>query len=376
MRELVVQKFGGSSLATTERIGRVADRIAQRRRRGPVVVVASAMGGRTDALVQLAAGVTEHPPAREIDALLATGEGASTALLAMALEARGVPARSLRGWQAGVYTSGPHGHARIGDVDPDPVRRILDEGAVPVVAGFQGLADDGAIATLGRGGSDTTAVALAAELGARCEILSDVCGVYSADPRDVPTARRIPHLSYDEMIALAAQGASVLNDDSVRFAQRAGVVVHAAATFEAGEGTTVSHRGSDAPFAGVAGRDDVAELRGDATLVREAAREHHLVAMRRAGDQAHALVVLCEGVPLDSFTDVSAKAVGSTAAIVGRGASDAHPAVTDLLGAVPLFGGRFALTGIVPRRQDAMRQLHAALIDAPASQRVPMRETA
>lgn len=239
---LVVQKFGGSSLATADHIRRVAVRIARDRAAGrhPVVVV-SAMGDATDDLLQAVHGLNPHPPAREVDMLLSTGEQVSISLLASALWSLDCPAVSLTGWQAGVRTDRVHRKAQIAGVDPERVRRELAAGRVVVVAGFQGLSPDGDVTTLGRGGSDTTAVALAAALGAaECEIYSDVDGVYTADPRVVRNARRIPAISYDEMMEMAHLGAQVLQIRAVECALMNGVDIIARSTFADGPGTRIT----------------------------------------------------------------------------------------------------------------------------------------
>ena len=210
---LVVQKYGGSSVATAERIRRVAERIVDTRRRGDdVVVVVSAMGDTTDELLDLAEQVNPAPPPREMDMLLTSGERISNALVAMAIASLGAEAQSFTGSQAGVITTSSHGKAKIIDVTPGRVRNALDEGKVVLVAGFQGVAQDTKdVTTLGRGGSDTTAVALAAALNADvCEIYTDVDGIYTADPRIVPNARHLETVSFEEMLEMAAAGAKVL----------------------------------------------------------------------------------------------------------------------------------------------------------------------
>jgi aspartate kinase len=236
----VVAKYGGSSLATSEHINSVADRLAADSADGTRrVVVVSAMGDATDDLLALAAQVTRMPDPRELDLLLATGEQVSAALLVMALHERGVAAVSLTGPQAGIQTDGLHGRARITGIVPERVRRELDAGRLPVVAGFQG-ASGAEIATLGRGGSDTSAVALAVAIGAtRCEIYTDVDGVYSADPRLVPEARQLPEIGYEEMLELAHQGAKVLQTRSVELAWVHGVEVSVRKTGGTGPGTII-----------------------------------------------------------------------------------------------------------------------------------------
>ncbi|MFC5720680.1 aspartate kinase [Streptomyces gamaensis] len=238
---LIVQKYGGSSVADADRLQRVAARVAGTREDGhDVVVVVSAMGRSTDELLGLAARISPSPPARETDMLLSAGERVSSALLAMALDALGIPARSLTGAQAGVRTTPEYGRARVVGVTPDRVRAALAAGVVPVVAGFQGRAGDAEITTLGRGGSDTTAVALAAALDADlCEICTDVDGVYTADPRLVPGARRYERIGYTAMRRLAAGGAQVLAAGSVEYAQRHRVPVRVRASHGAGDGTLV-----------------------------------------------------------------------------------------------------------------------------------------
>lgn len=239
---LIVQKFGGSSVADAESIKRVAKRIVEARRAGNEVVVAvSAMGDTTDELIDLAHEVTPIPDAREMDMLLTTGERISMALLAMAIKSLGFEARSYTGSQAGMITDAQHGAARIVDVTPVRVREALDEGAIAIVAGFQGFNRDSRdITTLGRGGSDTTAVALAAALGADiCEIYTDVDGVFTADPRVVPRARKIGRITSEEMLELAAAGAKVLYIRAVEYARRHGVTLHVRSSFNNSEGTLV-----------------------------------------------------------------------------------------------------------------------------------------
>lgn len=222
---LVVQKFGGSSVATAEKYRRVARRIAWKKRQGnDVVVVVSAPGDMTDDLIERARSITDRPSAREMDVLLATGEQISIALLTMALHELGVDAVSLTGPQAGFQTDDHHRAARIVNIDTARIRRELAAGRVVIVAGFQGMDDHGDITTLGRGGSDASAIALAAYLSAdQCQIFTDVDGVYSADPRIVPTARRLDEISYDEILELAAAGAQVMQLRSVELAKQYGV---------------------------------------------------------------------------------------------------------------------------------------------------------
>ncbi|HEY3010059.1 MAG TPA: aspartate kinase [Micromonosporaceae bacterium] len=240
---LVVQKYGGSSVADAERIKRVAERIVAARKAGDdVVVVVSAMGDTTDELMDLAHQVSPLPAGRELDMLLTAGERISMALLAMAIHNLGYEARSYTGSQAGVLTTSTHGRARIIDVTPGRLQGALDEGAIAIVAGFQGVAQDTKdITTLGRGGSDTTAVALAAALNADvCEIYTDVDGVFTADPRIVPTARQIGQITYEEMLELAACGAKVLMLRCVEYARRFRVPIHVRSSYSSRTGTMVT----------------------------------------------------------------------------------------------------------------------------------------
>ena len=240
---LVVQKYGGSSVADADGIKRVAQRIVATRKRGhAVVVVVSAMGDTTDELRDLASQVSPLPPGRELDMLLTAGERISMALLAMAIANLGLEGRSFTGSQAGVITDSAHGNARIIDVTPGRIQIALDDGAIPIVAGFQGVSQDSKdITTLGRGASDTTAVALAAALGADvCEIYTDVDGVFTADPRIVPSARRIPRISYEEMLEMAACGAKVLMLRCVEYARRFDIPIHVRSSFSSREGTWVT----------------------------------------------------------------------------------------------------------------------------------------
>jgi len=239
---LIVQKFGGSSVADAEGMKRVAARIVATKKAGnQVVVVVSAMGDTTDELIELANAVTPIPQGRELDMLLTAGERISMAVLAMAINNLGFEALSFTGSQAGVITDSVHGKARIIDVTPGRIREAIDGGAIAIVAGFQGISQDTKdITTLGRGGSDTTAVALAAALEADvCEIFTDVDGVFSADPRVVPTARKLKTVTYEEMLELAAAGAKVLHLRCVEYARRFNLPIHVRSSFTPNEGTWV-----------------------------------------------------------------------------------------------------------------------------------------
>jgi aspartate kinase len=237
----LVQKYGGTSVATTARIEAVAARIVAAQSAGhPMVVVVSAMGDTTDELLALARQITAAPPARELDMLLTAGERISMALLSIALQARGRPAISFTGSQSGIITDSRHADAKILDVRGDRIRAALAEGRIVIVAGFQGVSAEREVTTLGRGGSDTTAVALAAALGAsHCEIYTDVDGVYTADPRVVPQAVKLDRIDYDAMLELASHGARVLHPRSVEVARRFGVPVHVRSSFNDSPGTVV-----------------------------------------------------------------------------------------------------------------------------------------
>jgi aspartate kinase len=238
---LVVQKFGGTSVADADRIRAVADHVVRTRRRGyDVVVVVSAMGRTTDELLDLAHRISPEPPARELDMLISAGERISMSLLCMAISDLGEPASSFTGSQAGIVTDTTHGKAKIVDIRADRVTEALAAGKIVVVAGFQGVSTEKEVTTLGRGASDLTAVALAAELGAEaCEIYTDVAGVYTADPRIVPDARRLKSVAYEEMLEMAATGGRVLAARSVEFARNYGVVLHVRSSFTWEPGTWV-----------------------------------------------------------------------------------------------------------------------------------------
>src|SRR6266704_2827434 len=238
---LIVQKYGGTSVGNPERIKNVARRVAKYRAQGDqIVVVVSAMSGVTDNLIKLAKEIMPLPVEREMDVLLATGEQTTMALTAMALHALNVPAVSLTGAQAGILTDGVHTKARIHNITPKKVHDLLDKGNVVIVAGFQGQTMDGHITTLGRGGSDLTAIALASALKADlCQIYTDVDGVYTADPRIVPGAKKLSEISYDEMLELASLGAKVMQSRSVEFAKKFGVVFEVRSSLNENEGTLV-----------------------------------------------------------------------------------------------------------------------------------------
>ncbi|QQS54187.1 MAG: aspartate kinase [Candidatus Competibacteraceae bacterium] len=239
---LIVQKYGGTSVGNTERIENVAAKVIDWRGRGhQVVVVVSAMSGETDRLIGLAKSIASRPAPRELDVLLSTGEQVTIALLCIALEKRGCPARSYTGGQARILTDNAHNKARIQDINADSIRADLDAGRVVVVAGFQGVDEDGNITTLGRGGSDTTGVALAAALKAdECQIYTDVDGVYTTDPRVVPEARRLDRITFEEMLEMASLGSKVLQIRSVEFAGKHNVPLRVLSSFQEGSGTLIT----------------------------------------------------------------------------------------------------------------------------------------
>jgi len=262
---LIVQKYGGTSVGDLERIEAVADRVKATREAGnDVVVVLSAMGGETDRLLEMSRQVSGNPSRRELDVLLSTGEQVSIALLCMFLTSKGCAARSFTGGQARIRTDTSHTRARIQDIDVDAINRALDEAHIAVVAGFQGVDQDGNITTLGRGGSDTTAVALAAALEAgECQIYTDVDGVYTSDPRVVPDAKRMDTVTFEEMLELSSLGARVLQIRAVEFASKYNVTLRVLSSFEEGQGTLIT---SEDPtmeqplIAGVAFNKDEAKL--------------------------------------------------------------------------------------------------------------------
>ena len=263
-KPLVVQKFGGTSVGTVERIQEVARRVSECAKDSRLIVVVSAMSGETDRLLKLARALSPDPHPRESDVVVASGEQVTSALLSIALDARGVPAQSFLGHQICIHTDSAHTKARIRSIDSERMFAALDAGRVVVVAGFQGVDENGNITTLGRGGSDTTAVALAAATDAdACEIYTDVDGVYTTDPRIVPHAHKLDRISYDEMLELASLGAKVLQIRSVEFAKRYGVRVHVRSSFNEEPGTWVVPEESnmeDVTVAGVAFDRDQAKI--------------------------------------------------------------------------------------------------------------------
>ena len=293
--EIIVQKYGGSSVADIARLERVADRVVRTAQAGKrVCVVVSAMGRTTDDLITLAHQITDSPPRRELDMLLSTGERISMALLAMAIQKRGQEAISFTGSQSGIITNDRHSGARIIEIRPVRIQDELERNKIVIVAGFQGMSYKREITTLGRGGSDTTAVALAAALNASfCEICSDVDGVYTADPHVVEDARRLDQISYDEMQELAEHGAKVLNAQAVEWARKAGIQIHARSTHAGGEGTRVGVAVSGQSACGVAIARNLVRLRlsGSASALGEQLAEGGVILWRLIDDQANSVAI-------------------------------------------------------------------------------------
>jgi aspartate kinase len=303
---LIVQKYGGSSVADAERIAAVARRVAQDTCGNQTVVVVSAMGKTTDGLVSLAQQIMSAPTPRELDMLLASGEQVTIALLAMALQALGFRARSLTGPQVGMRTDTAHTQARITRITCERVRAALDAGEIAVVAGFQGLSEEDEITTLGRGGSDLTAVALAAALKADvCEIYTDVDGVYTADPNVVPDARKLGRITYDEMLEMASLGAKVLQSRSVEFAKKYGVPVHVRSTFKPDPGTLVAKEEPDMEQVVVTG---VTHDRGQAKISILRVPDRPGIASQVFGAIAAKNIVvdmIVQNISRDGYTDMS-----------------------------------------------------------------------
>jgi aspartate kinase len=366
----VVMKFGGSSVADLDHLRDVAARVVERARRGPVVVVVSAMGKTTDGLVASARILADPPPARELDMLLTTGERQSMALLAICIASHGKRAVSLTGSQCGIITDHQHGRARIVEVRPFRIVDELDAGNVVIVGGFQGVSYKREVTTLGRGGSDTTAVALAAALGADCEIYSDVDGVYSADPRDVPEARRLDALSYEEMEALSRAGAKVLHAQAVQLAQEREIVIYTRKT--SGEGGQTVIRKAPAVRTGVRAVASDAEVilgidhRGAGGLLSASQRSDASEIIERFGQLASTLgnelgatetidglaLASCIGAGLEERPELLGQALDT----LGKAGIEAYQIHTDSQ----------TIAFLVPRDrlQDAVGALHARFVEA------------
>lgn len=304
---LIVQKYGGTSVGTIERIEQVARKVMAARQRGDrVVVVVSAMSGETDRLLGLAHQIAPRPEPREVDVLIATGEQVTIALLAMTLQKLGCPARSYTGAQVPIVTDAAYGKARIAHIDVARMQSDLDAGRVVVVAGFQGVDAEGNITTLGRGGSDTTGVALAAALAAdECQIFTDVDGVYTADPRIVPTARRLDRITFEEMLELASLGAKVLQIRSVEFAGKYNVPLRVLSTFQEGPGTLITYEEQQVEEVIISG---IAHNRDEAQITVSGIPDQPGVAYRVLGPVADANIevdMIVQNVARDGTTDLT-----------------------------------------------------------------------
>ncbi len=396
MNPIVVQKYGGSSLADLDRVRAVAARIVETVRSGKrVVAVVSAMGGTTDELLARAKGISENPNTRELDMLLSVGERISTALLSIAIDDLGVQAVSFTGSQSGIITNARHNRARIIEVRPYRLVDELEAGRVVVVAGYQGVSYAREITTLGRGGTDTTAVALAAALDAEyCEILSDVDGVYTADPRVVENAERLDSLDHDEMLALARHGARVLNQDCVEYASRHGVAIFAKAAFgpKDDSGTVVRlnpGRGASVVTA-IAHRARICELvlspAGDAERLLEDLSAAGAAPETCEGggdlplrvtfplDDTHGLQALCERLQASHGEALTIRTDRGSVTVVGHGLGEEPTLLRRSLSVaaavakepVPLQLGPLALTLTVPADavQETVQRLHGELIES------------
>ena len=302
---LIVQKYGGTSMGDVDRIRRVAERVARYREAGHTVcVVVSAMSGETNRLDALGRSVVDRPVSREMDVLLSAGEQVSIALLAIALTAKGVPAQSFLGFQVAMRTNDAHGRARIEKIDTEALHEALNAGVVPVIAGFQGVAPDSSVTTLGRGGSDTTAVAVAAALQAdECEICTDVDGVYTADPRVEPRARRLRTVTFEEMLELASLGSKVLHPRSVEFAGKYKVPLRVLSTFEDGEGTLITMEEDEMEQPVVSG---IAHVRDEAKLTMSGVPDIPGVASKILGPVSAAQIevdMIVQNTGADGLTD-------------------------------------------------------------------------
>ena len=386
---VIVQKYGGSSVADVERIGRVADRVMAARRGGDgVVVVVSAMGKTTDELLGLARRVAPEPPRRELDMLVSTGERVTMALLSMAIQVRGGAAISFTGSQSGIITDGRHFDARILEVRPQRIQEELARGTIVIVAGFQGVSRAREVTTLGRGGSDTTAVALAAALGAaRCEIYSDVDGVYSADPRVVPEAVHLPEIAPGVLAEMAEAGAKVINAQAVEWARRSGVPIHARRTADApstGRETVCARGEGRARVRAVVGLDRVVHVAVPRRAFRRFARVAAAVGLglldvALVGEEACCDVPVANVPDWDSCrarvaseVEASFEAGFATVSVVGEGLASGGATVEGVLdvleglGEVPraVHGGPLRVSATVRgvALVDAQRALHAAFV--------------
>jgi aspartate kinase len=392
---ILVQKYGGSSVADVEKIHRVAERVVAARRAGKdVVVVVSAMGRATDELLALARRVAADPPRRELDMLVSTGERVTMALLSIAIAARGQDAVSLTGSQSGILTNDRHFDARILEVRPHRIEDELARGKIVIVAGYQGMSYRREITTLGRGGSDTTAVALAAALGAeRCEIYSDVDGVYSADPRVVPEAEHLPEIDLASLQEMAEAGAKVLNAQAVEWARRARIVIHARRTSDApgtGRETVCAESAEPRRVRAVVGLDRVAYARMPASELRPladlaVALEVPLVDAIAAGDIASCAIPLanvpdwgvCRARLEERIRGIALEEDSAIVSVVGDGLTTAAGALPVWLAVLAeagvrhraVYAGPLRISGVTDSTKlaDAQRALHAAFVRAKSS---------
>lgn len=370
----IVQKYGGSSVADVDRIRAVADRIARTRALGAAVcVVVSAMGNTTNELIALARQVADNPDRRELDMLISVGERVTMALVAMCLRNRGIPARSLTGSQSGIVTDEAHAGARVVEVRPERLRQVLDSGEVAIVAGFQGVSRAREVTTLGRGGSDTTAVVLAAALGAEhAEICSDVDGVWSADPRVVPEAIKLDEMSLDEALALARGGAKVLFEDAVRYARDRGVHIVASSTFGPGSGTRLTANAPAVARRAVAVTSDTELVQVRVDALDRAALDAIALAggrvRRRVGPVLHVDMRNAHGGLPASFAAVPIAVVTAVGSALGERPVDLLDGTVALrdVGIDVVAHGSAGDHGWwqVPAHQvaDAVRAIHAALV--------------
>lgn len=377
---VVVQKYGGSSVADVEKLGKVADKVVAARRAGDqVVVVVSAMGKTTDQLLALAKQIDEAPPRRELDMLLTTGERVSMALLSMAIQKRGEAAISFTGSQSGIITNDRHFDARIIEVRPHRIEDELSRGKIVIIAGYQGMSYKREITTLGRGGSDTTAIALAAALGAdRAEIYSDVDGVYSADPRVVPEAAHLPELGYEQMQEMADVGAKVLNATAVELAKKAKIHIHARASFAPGRETVVREGGGEGAVSVVGQRGIVrARVGGEPDLKRLlAVLSEAALPVRDVELAQDAATLLVPTALTPDWMAIEAKLRAEVASLVLEAGLGAASVVGDLperalldaletvegTRAASASGGRVSLLVPEARLDDAVRALHARFV--------------
>lgn len=304
---VVVQKYGGSSVGTIEKIKKVADTVTNRKKSGDdVVVVVSAMGDTTDDLIAMAKSICDNPDKREMDALISTGEMISSALLAMAIKAKGYDAVSFTAYQIGIKTSGQYGKSLIEDIDGKNIKQSLKEGKIVIVAGFQGINEDGDITTLGRGGSDTTAVAIAVKLKGSCEIYTDVDGIYSVDPRKYENAKKLPEIDYEEMLELSSLGAQVMHSRSIELGQKYNIPIYVGLSNSNIKGTTIREvknmNMESKPVTGLATSDDDA-----AVTMKDIPNDINLLSdiFENIGSKRINIDMISQTAPVDNMVNIS-----------------------------------------------------------------------